>query len=239
MYDNGFNVFAFGAMGTEHNDIGMSMANFVRLRFPELKPRTIVDVGCTIGHNTLPWKQTFPEADVTGIDIAAGCLRYAHARAQSLGVTVHFKQGSSDHLEYADDSVDVVFSSMFLHELPKKHIERFLSEAHRVLRAGGVLINMELPPNSAVTPYDAFYLDWDSYYNNEPFYKHFRDQDYKALCTNAGFAATDFFESVMPRYTYVDEDAFTAAIGGTAEFDEDTGRLSDAIQWYAFGARKS
>ncbi len=239
VYDNGFNVFAFGAMGNEHNDIGMSMANFVRLRFPELKPGTIVDVGCTIGHNTLPWKQTFPEADVTGIDIAAGCLRYAHARAQSLGVTAHFKQGSSDHLEYADDSVDVVFSSMFLHELPKKHIEQFLGEAHRVLRTGGVLINMELPPNSAVTPYDAFYLDWDSYYNNEPFYKNFRDQDYKTLCTNAGFAAPDFFESVMPRYTYVDEDVFKSAIGGTAEFDEDTGRLSDAIQWYGFGAQKS
>lgn len=239
VYDNGFNVFAFGAMGKEHNDIGMSMANFVRLRFPELSPQIILDVGCTIGHNTLPWKQTFPEAEVHGLDVAAGCLRYAHARAQSLGVTVHFTQGCSDKLDYEDGTVDVVFSSMFLHELPKKHIEQFLREAHRVLRRGGVLINMELPPNSAVTPYDAFYLDWDSYYNNEPFYKNFRDQDYQALCTSAGFAASDFFESVMPRYTYVDEGVFRSAIGGTAEFDEDTGRLSDAIQWYAFGAQKT
>ena len=239
VYDNGFNVFAFGAMGELHNDIGMSMANFVRLRFPDIEPRVIVDVGCTIGHNTLPWKQTFPAAEVHGIDLAAPCLRYGHARAQSLGVEVHFKQGSSDHLAFDDASVDVVFSSMFLHELPKKHIERFLAEAHRVLRPGGVLINMELPPNAALSPYDAFYLDWDSYYNNEPFYKNFRDQDYRALCVGAGFEAASFFESVMPRYTYVDESAFAAAIGADAEFDEDTGRLSDAIQWYGFGARKS
>ena len=239
VYDNGFNVFAFGAMGEHHNDIGMSMANFVRLRFPDIEPRVIVDVGCTIGHNTLPWKQTFPAAEVHGIDLAAPCLRYGHARAQSLGVEVHFKQGSSDHLAFDDASVDVVFSSMFLHELPKKHIERFLAEAHRVLRPGGVLINMELPPNAALSPYDAFYLDWDSYYNNEPFYKNFRDQDYRGLCVGAGFEAASFFESVMPRYTYVDESAFAAAIGADAEFDEDTGRLSDAIQWYGFGARKS
>ncbi len=238
VYDNGFNVFAFGAMGKEHNDIGWSMANFVKLRFPDIEPATIVDVGCTIGHNTLPWKQTFPDADVYGVDIAGACLRYAHARATSLGVEAHFRQASSDRLPFDDASVDVVFSSMFLHELPAKHIGRFISEAHRVLRPGGVLINMELPPNAALPPFDAFYLDWDSYYNNEPFYKAFRDQDYRSLCTDAGFESENFFEGVMPRYTYVDADDFEKAVLSPAEFDEDTGRLSDAIQWYGFGARR-
>ena len=239
VYDNGLNVFAIGAMGREHNDIGWSMANYIRFAFPDLAPETIVDVGCTIGHNTLPWKQTFPDAEVHGLDIAAGCLRYAHARAQSLGVTAHFHQRSCDHLGFEDNSVDVVFSSMFLHELPKKHIQRFLAEAHRVLKPGGILLNMELPPNSAIAAYDAFYLDWDSYYNNEPFYKNFRDQDYRKLCTDAGFSADEFFESVMPRYTYVDEADFERAVSGKAEFDEDTGRLSDVIEWYGFGSRKS
>ncbi len=239
VYDNGFNVFAFGAMGEEFNDIGWSMANFVKLKFPDLDPKVIVDVGCTIGHNTLPWKETYPDAEVHGLDVAAACLRYAHARAQSLGVSVHFHQQSSDALRFDDDSVDVVFSSMFLHELPKKHIERFLAEAHRVLSSGGVMIHMELPPNAALAPYDSFYLDWDSYYNNEPFYKNFRDQDYRRLCSDAGFAPDEFFESVMPRYTYVDREVFERAVSGGAQFDEDTGRLSDDIQWYGFGARKA
>ncbi|MEM1413085.1 MAG: class I SAM-dependent methyltransferase [Pseudomonadota bacterium] len=238
VYDNGFNVFAFGAMGKEHNDIGWSFANFARLRFPDLEPRTIVDVGCTIGHNTLPWKQTYPEATVYGVDLAAACLRYAHARARSLGVEAHFRQASSDLLPFDDSSVDVVFSSMFLHELPARHIARFLREAHRVLRPGGLLLNMELPPNSALEAFDAFYLDWDSYYNNEPFYKDFRDQDFKRLCTAAGFAEDAFFEGVMPRFTYNPSEVFAAAVNGEATFDEDTGRLSDDIQWYGFGARK-
>ena len=66
IYDNGLDVFSFGVMGQNLDDIGHSMANFTRLKWPDLKPDLIVDVGCTIGHNTLPWKQAFPHADVHG-----------------------------------------------------------------------------------------------------------------------------------------------------------------------------
>ena len=239
MYDNGLNVFAMGVMGKELNDIGWSMANFLRHRFPDVSPARILDAGCTIGHNTLPWKQTFPDAEVHGVDVAGPCLRYAHARAESLGIAAHFHQQPAEALGFDDASFDVVFSSMFLHELPLKSIRAFLAEAYRVLKPGGIMLHMELPPNDALAPYDAFYLDWDGDYNNEPYYKTFRDQNYRELCATAGFADDAFFEAVMPRYTYVAEADFAAAIGKDATFDEDTGRLSDVIEWYGFGARKS
>ncbi len=239
IYDNGLSVFAFGAMGEGLNDIGWSMANFAKVRFPELRPQRILDVGCTIGHNTVPWKQTYPEAEVHGIDIAAPCLRYAHARAQALGETVHFHQRSGEDIGFEDGSFDVVFSSMFLHEMPASAIANYMREACRLLKSGGIMLNMELPPNNVMAPYDAFYLDWDSYYNNEPFYKPFRDQDPRALCAAAGFDPETFYEGVMPRFTYTDEQSFAATVSGKAEFDDDTGRLSDSIQWYGFGAVKT
>ena len=238
VYDNGLDVFSFGVMGKGLDDIGHSMANYTRLQWPDLKPNLIVDVGCTIGHNTLPWKEAFPEAEVHGLDIAASCLRYAHARAEALGRAIHFRQVSCDQLPYEDGSVDVVFSSMFLHELPTEYIHAFFKEAFRVLRPGGVLINMELPPNDALGAYDAFYLDWDCFYNNEPFYKAFRDLSYPGLCRDAGFTEQGFFQATMPRYTYVSEREFAEASGAGARFDSDTGRLSDTITWYAFGAQK-
>lgn len=236
IYDHGLNVFSFGLMGRNLDDIGQSIANYVRLKNPDFKPLDILDMGCTIGHNTLAWVDAFPDANVTGIDVAAPCLRYAHARAGAQGVKVDFTQMDATEMQFEDNSFDVVFSSMFLHELSLKDIRKALSEAQRVLRPGGLLINMELPSNKDVTAYDGFYLDWDCYYNNEPFYKKFRDQDYAKLCEDAGFDADKFTSFITPQYSYMDEDTYKSQIHANKDFNENTGRLADGVQWFAFGS---
>ncbi|MEJ2603346.1 MAG: class I SAM-dependent methyltransferase [Gammaproteobacteria bacterium] len=239
LYDHSINVFAFGQFGRDLDDIGQTLSNYVRLKYPDFRPARILDCGCTVGHNTLPWARTFPDAEVHGIDVAPGVLRYASARAESLGVPVHFRQMDATNLAYPDASFDVVFSSMFLHELPLKDIRAFFREAYRVLKPGGVFWNMELPPNSAMPAYESFYLDWDSYYNNEPFYKPFRDQDYRGLCEAAGFAAEDFIEATLPRYSFVGEAAFREGVDEPALFDSQTGRMDPkGTRWYGFGAWK-
>ncbi len=239
VYDAAIDVFAFGQFGEEHNDIGMTMANYVRHKYPQFEPRHILDCGCTVGHNTLPWAQTFPQAEVHAIDVAPGVLRYASARAQAKGVPVRFKQMDATRLDYPDASFDVVFSSMFLHELPLKDIRAYFREAYRVLKPGGLLWTMELPPNSAMGAYESFYLDWDSYYNNEPFYKTFRDQDYRQLCIDGGFDPDEFVEVTLPRYTFIGDEAFRQAIDAPAQFDGQTGRMDPkGTRWYGFGAWK-
>ncbi|MEM8817265.1 MAG: class I SAM-dependent methyltransferase [Pseudomonadota bacterium] len=239
VYDAAIEVFAFRQFGDNLDDIGQTMSNYVRCKYPQLDPKRILDCGCTIGHNTLPWKQTFPDAEVHAIDVAPGVLRYASARAQKQGQAVHFKQMNATELDYEDESFDIVFSSMFLHELSNKDIRGYLAEAFRVLKPGGLLWNMELPPNSAMQPYESFYLDWDSYYNSEPFYKGFRDQDYRELIRTAGFADADYIEATVPRYTFMTEEQFRAAVDGPTQFDGQTGRMDPkGTRWYGFGAFK-
>jgi len=237
-YDNSINVFAFNQMGKDIDDIGHTMSNYLRLTCPEFRPERILDCGCTVGHNTLPWKQTFPNAKVTGIDVSAPLMRYAAARAGSKGIDVDFAQMNATALDFPDNYFDVVFSSMFLHELPLRDIRAYLAEAFRVLRPGGVLLTMELPPNSKLGPYEQFYLDWDCYYNNEPFYKPFRDQDCRSLCTHAGFEAAEFFEFEAPRYTYMSEAEFVQELGTGARYNDHTGTLTDDLRWYGFGCWK-
>jgi len=238
LYDNGLNVFSFGMMGANLDDIGHSIAQYIKVKHPDFTPKAVLDMGCTIGHNTLAWKHAFPDADVTGIDVAAPCLRYAHARAGAQNQAINFAQMNATDMGFEDNRFDVVFSSMFLHELSVKDINAALKEAHRVLRPGGLLINMELPANKDLEPYDGFYLDWDAYYNNEPYYKKFRDQDYDELCTNAGFKSDKLISFITPQYTYMADADFKEAVENPADFGENTGRLASGIQWFAFGAWK-
>ncbi len=239
LYDNGLAVFSFGLMGQNLDDIGQSIAGFIRLKYPNLKPKKILDLGCTIGHNTGSWKDHFPEAEVHGIDVAAPCLRYAHARAQAQDREVHFHQMNAEQLDFPDASFDVVFSSMFLHEVPKKSIAKIMDEAYRVLKPGGLMLHMELPPNSQLSAYDAFYLDWDSAYNNEPFYKPFRDLRPEDLCQKAGFDPKKYVQFVIPSVGWYGEKVWREAATRPPEVDSDkTGRLTDGILWYCFGAWK-
>ena len=238
IYDNGLNIFAANMMGRNLDDIGESMSNYIRLRYPEFHPEKILDCGCTIGHNSASWARTFPDAAVHAIDVSAPLLRYGNARAQSQGVAVHFEQMDATELQYEDESFDIVFTSMFLHELPLKDIHNFMAEAFRVLKPGGLFLNMELPPNDQMKAYDSFYLDWDSYYNQEPFYKCFRDQNYRELCTRAGFDQGKCVQFVMPQFSYMDEADFKDRIGASGEIDDKVGRLTAGINWFSFGAWK-
>jgi SAM-dependent methyltransferase len=142
-------------------------------------------------------------------------------------------------LGFEDNSFDVVFTSMFLHELSIKDIKRFFAEAHRVLRPGGLLINMELPPNRELTPYDQFYLDWDCYYNKEPYYRAFRDQNPQDLIQAGGFRAEDFIQFTVPQFSFTPLDDFSAAVNAPPSFDGETGRLSASLSWFGFGAWKA
>jgi ubiquinone/menaquinone biosynthesis C-methylase UbiE len=238
VYDNGLKVFSAGFMGENLDDIGLSMSNYVKQRFPQLRPQQILDCGTTVGHNAAVWARTFPDAQVHAIDVSAATLTYAHGRAESLGLPVHFRQMNATELAYPSESFDVVFTSMFLHELSLKDIRKFFSEARRVLRPGGLILNMELPPNRELPPYDQFYLDWDSYYNAEPFYRIFRDQQPEDLLEAGGFARSDYFQFVVPQFSYMSESDFADAVRSSHVIGKDTGRLSADIEWFGFGSWK-
>jgi SAM-dependent methyltransferase len=240
-YDRGLAVFSMGLMGANLDDIGLSMAGYIKNRYPDFAPRRMLDTGCTIGHNSLPWKLAYPDAELIASDVAAPGLHYGATRAKLQGVDARFVQMASDALDLEDESVDLVFSSMFLHELPKKVRAKSFEEAYRVLRPGGLMLHMELPPNGEMAPFEAFYLDWDSYYNNEPYYKGYRDEDPRALCAGGGFAAEDYFQFVVPSVGIYGEEAVRQAATSDAAHAvgaETTGRLAEGVMWFGFGAWK-
>jgi len=239
VYDNGISVFSMGFFGDNLDDIGSTLSLYIREKYPDFNPSKILDLGCTIGHNTVPWARTYPDAEVHAIDVAAPALRYGHARAQSQGATVHFHQQSAEAIEFEDESFDMIFSSMFLHEVPKDGIHKAFKEAHRLLKPGGLMLHMELPPNKMLGAYDSFYMDWDAFYNKEPYYKTFRDMDPAEVCLAAGFKDTNFIQHIVPSLGLYGRGAVKEAVKeARTEADENTGRFGDGIMWYSFGAWK-
>ena len=91
VYEHSIAVFAFGQFGKHHNDIGKTLSHYLRLKYPDFSPATILNCGCTIGHDTHPWAETYPTAEVTAIDAAAPVPRYAHAQAESMGIAAHVR----------------------------------------------------------------------------------------------------------------------------------------------------
>ncbi|TAM87955.1 MAG: class I SAM-dependent methyltransferase [Jatrophihabitans sp.] len=143
----------------------------------------VLDLACSIGQSTTAFKQRFPDARVTGIDIAAPMVRYAHRRAIKLGVDVEFRQESAAALSFPDAAFDLVYCNILFHEVPRDVAERVVTEAHRVLRPGGVFVVVDFANRPAHGPMDwgDYHRNVDCIYNGEPFASAFVYSDFTTL----------------------------------------------------------
>ncbi len=238
LYDRGVYIYQMGFAGGLADGIGRSVAQFIAQKYPDLKPKKILDIGCTVGHNTGPFCEVFPDADVHAIDCCAGLLKYGHARAESLRLPIHFEQMDARHLDYADNSFDIVFSCILFHETTRDSHRQILEEARRVLKPGGININMELPPNENLDPYAGFQIDWDAYYNNEPYYAASTSTDVVKLMQDVGFQQEQIFEWLIPDYYEADRAQFQEAVLAREHSYTETGRWGEIVRWYGYGAQK-
>jgi SAM-dependent methyltransferase len=235
LYTHGTAVFAGGfALRARGGGVAKSIAKYLEAAFPAFRPRKILDLGCTTGGNLLPYLEVFPEAEGYGVDVGAPLLRYAHARAQSLKMPVHYSQQDAQKLDFPDGTFDIICSSFFLHEHSTQVTRRVLREAFRVLKPGGVMVHMELPPAALTDPYYSFYLDWDAYYNNEPHYAAFRALDLAAEVARAGFAKEHFFQLRIPNHGTVSDETFAAVARG----EQSPPPHGNGASWFIFGAWK-
>ena len=187
LYDRGVYLYAMGYMGPTNDDMGRSVCNYIKRHMPDFHAKRILDMGCTVGHSTLPFKEAFPDAEVIGIDVAGPQVRYAHARAGALGLDVGFMQRDASDTGFEDESFDLVVSHILLHETSGKAMPQIFKECHRILKPGGVMIHADLPPFNLMDPFTQFILDNETWYNNEPFWGAMREMDQEKLALDAGF----------------------------------------------------
>ena len=233
-YDVGIFVTTGGGMGALSDGGGQALAQWIAAARPGWRPRRILEIGTTIGHNAVPLAQAFPDAEVIAIDTAAPVLRYGHARAKSLGVdNIRFVQANGEDLSrWPDGYFDWVQTTMFLHETSGTALPRIVGEAARVLASGGLMFHLEQPQYTPAMPlFEQFMRDWDAFNNNEPFWSAMHAVDMNDILQRAGFARGDLFEAKVR--AVVDATIFPPSVEGDAE---DFGR---AAVWHAYGAWKA
>jgi len=243
LYDRGVYLYAMGYMGPNNDDMGRSVCNYIKRRMPDFAPTAILDMGCTVGHATVPFKEIFPDAQVTGIDVGGPCVRYAHARAKALGHEVSFLQRNAADTGFADESFDLIVSHILLHETSGQAMPRIFRECHRLLKPGGVMIHADLPPFDLMDPFTQFILDNETYYNNEPFWGAMRDKDQIAIAADAGFAEASIRFDTAPmaimEFAAVDASYTEDAAEALADREFTAGEYAPGGGWEVLIARKS
>jgi ubiquinone/menaquinone biosynthesis C-methylase UbiE len=150
----------------------------------------ILDFGCGVGKSTYPFKDRYPDAEVHGCDISAPCLRLAHLRARESGREIFYAQQNMERTDYPDDHFDLVHTTFIQHEFPLPALEKITREAYRILKPGGLYVNLDFH-SAPGGMFGRLCYFGHSRRNNEVFMRAFHDSDYLGLLREIGFSAAE------------------------------------------------
>lgn len=145
------------------------------------RPSYILDLGCGTGSTTVLLKQTFPQAEVIGLDLSPYMLVMAQRKAQQLDLDIQFRHGMAEKTGFPDASFDLVSASLLFHETPPEVAIAILQEAFRLLRPGGEIIILD--GNQATLRW----VDWLTEIFEEPYIKSYAAGSVDAWMGQVGF----------------------------------------------------
>ena len=189
VYDISLPIYSGNSMGDENDLLSQAIIGYMQNYIKLSEPERILDIGCAIGNSTLPFAKIFPNTEIHGIDVASPCLRYAHARANALGVTAHFSQQNAEQTNFENETFDLITSCLLLHETSHGAIPKIINEAYRLLKPGGWMMHLDVYPfhRQAIEPLYDFLKDWEIINNNENFSGALRNMNLQQIFEDAGF----------------------------------------------------
>jgi len=174
---------------------------FFRGKLRELRQRTadlariqpgekVLDVGCGTGALAMEAEQRVgATGQVFGIDPGAQQIARARSKAAKRNMSIEFQIGVIEHLNFPDQTFDVVLSTIMMHHLSDSLKRQGLAEIARVLKPGGrlVIADFKRPEERPVQPV-RFGAGGS------------RIQDLAALVKDAGFSQMETEEMQLPRF---------------------------------------
>ncbi|PZD70720.1 Ubiquinone/menaquinone biosynthesis C-methyltransferase UbiE [Acaryochloris thomasi RCC1774] len=202
LYDHGVFLYGQGWLGSLNDELGQTLIHHILQKYyPRLDPKKILDMGCSVGHSTLPYASHYPQAKTWGIDLSSSLLKYANARANALSQEVYFSQQNAEQTKFAGQFFDLVVSHILIHEVPCGARKRIFEESYRLLDKGGVMVHLDsklfLSPSTHTARY---FRDTEVWVNSEPYLASSKFEDFKTYALAAGFSAENFQVLSVPGY---------------------------------------
>lgn len=127
----------------KHAVLQKALANELLSLAGKLEPKRILDIGCGTGYLTRRLAETFPKAEVIGIDIAPGMIEVA--RNKNSRANLNFIAGDGEDIPLENLTFDLVVSNASLQWMDAK---RVFAGAHKVLNPGGRFIFTTFGPQT-------------------------------------------------------------------------------------------
>ncbi len=187
-----------GRSGPHSDGAGRALARWLSMRFPGFRPKRILDLGCGAGLNTCAVARAFPDAEIIAIDAGAGLLRYAAARAASLGIhNVRWAQADIEDIPARFGGADLAYTAIVLHETSHDALRNVFRGCRERLAPGGLTLHIEQPPYNDRPWFEQCMRDWDGRYNNEAFWSRLYELDLGEELAQAGFEPARIFEDAI------------------------------------------
>lgn len=150
------------------------------------EPQDILDLGCSVGMSTFALQDTYPNANLTGLELSPYFLAIARYKAQEQYPQIQWVHATAEKTGLSDGSFDLVSACLMFHELPQSAAVEIFREARRLLRPNGHLTIMDMNPQSEVfakmPPYILTLLK-----STEPYLDQYFGLDVNQALVDAGF----------------------------------------------------
>ncbi len=149
-------------------------------------PQRILDLGCSVGMSSFALQDTYPHAEITGVDLSPYFLAVAQYNSQQRPKAIAWKHAPAEATGLESASFDLVSACLMFHELPATIACQIFTEAQRLLSPGGYFTLMDMNPQSEIyekmPPYILTLLK-----STEPYLDQYFSLDIAAILSELGF----------------------------------------------------
>ncbi|BAQ66209.1 class I SAM-dependent methyltransferase [Geminocystis sp. NIES-3709] len=174
-----------------------SYHEFLQTQLPS-NPDNILDIGCGVGLSTFALQETYPNSNISGLDLSPYFLAVAKYQAKQKGKSINWIHDAGEYNNLPLESFDLISTFLMFHELPQFAAENIISHSNKLLKKGGFFALMDMNPQSENYKKMPRYV-FTLLKSTEPYLDQYFTLDIESMFIKCGFS-TPKIVSISPRH---------------------------------------